>query len=338
MSDSKSQALTILFMNGDKVQLERTGLSTVADVKRILQEQGKIPEGSWLQLSEGESMLQSEAAVSDLSGDIRGVLCTCRDKLLISLENRYYHGTLVELRAPDDAEELVRLQPFLEKLPFDEGCLMIETVVDKAPVTARNKIRMGNTSQRNDKGKWDWTFYIDSLGRKNFVEEVTVTLHPTFKNPVRKLEAVAPGPACQERFELSLTGWGTFELKVDILWKGGQKLETTYMLQFVENSLPEVSELAVPDEVLDANPPDEDGFEDEYEGEFDEMSASAKWYIKVIWGDQRLDVENSLDEAGWTLDEDGSIRAWCSFQEALGRGYLHVGPKKDRRLGSRVPA
>jgi len=87
-------------------------------------------------------------------------------------------------------------------------------------------IVIGNTAQQNDSGTWDWTFYVRP---DEYIEEVVVTLHPTFRNPVRTLR----GP----KLELSCSGWGTFELQVAIAWRGGGQLNTKWMLRFDPHQL-----------------------------------------------------------------------------------------------------
>eukprot|EP00930_Biecheleria_cincta_P044977 TRINITY_DN30994_c0_g1_i1.p1 TRINITY_DN30994_c0_g1~~TRINITY_DN30994_c0_g1_i1.p1 ORF type:complete len:518 (-),score=99.68 TRINITY_DN30994_c0_g1_i1:351-1904(-) len=100
-------------------------------------------------------------------------------------------------------------------------------------------IRLGNTAKVNSDGTWNWTFYIRPA---EYVEEAVVTLHPTFRNPVHHLR----GP----NMELSCSGWGTFELKVDIQWRGGEQLQTKWMLQFDEHQPDFSKKLKVPASAL----------------------------------------------------------------------------------------
>eukprot|EP00747_Dinoflagellata_sp_TGD_P222661 gnl/TRDRNA2_/TRDRNA2_94362_c0_seq1.p1 gnl/TRDRNA2_/TRDRNA2_94362_c0~~gnl/TRDRNA2_/TRDRNA2_94362_c0_seq1.p1 ORF type:complete len:350 (+),score=63.16 gnl/TRDRNA2_/TRDRNA2_94362_c0_seq1:77-1126(+) len=314
-SSSDSNVFNVSFLGGDVVQLERTGLSTVADVRRVLQELGKVAAGTYVQFSVGTIVLPSESSVTDIPGDLTAIACKCRDKLLISIKKRTYRGPLVELHAPDDADKLVQLQPFLEKLPFG-GEVVIGVIweEDESPVTT--KIRIGNTAQRNDKGTWNWTFYINSAtevwtrGRMvpatEYIEEVIVTLHETFKNPVRKLQ--------RPTLQLSLSGWGTFELKVDIRWRGGKQTQTTWLLRFDENQFDFNEELEVPAEVIAESSLDR--VESDDECIFDEIPASAMWSMQVTWGDEKLTVRIDENEHG-----PGSgpqlMRAWASFEEEL---------------------
>eukprot|EP00928_Gymnodinium_smaydae_P042622 TRINITY_DN28671_c0_g1_i1.p1 TRINITY_DN28671_c0_g1~~TRINITY_DN28671_c0_g1_i1.p1 ORF type:complete len:553 (-),score=51.95 TRINITY_DN28671_c0_g1_i1:256-1914(-) len=101
------------------------------------------------------------------------------------------------------------------------------------------RILLGNSARLNEAGTWDWTFYIRPA---EYVEEAVVTLHPSFRNRVHKLR----GPT----LELSCTGWGTFELLVDVTWRGGSQLQARWMLRFDENQLDFHEEIDVPAEVI----------------------------------------------------------------------------------------
>ena len=102
-----------------------------------------------------------------------------------------------------------------------------------------HSILIGNTAQLNDAGSWDWTFYVRPA---EYVEQVFVTLHDTFKDPERTLH----GP----KLELSCTGWGTFELQLVICWKGGGQSKKKWMLRFSQDQHDFHETLAVPVDVL----------------------------------------------------------------------------------------
>lgn len=83
-------------------------------------------------------------------------------------------------------------------------------------------IIIGNTaSLAKDKKRHNWMLYV--RGATQYVESVTIRLHPTFKNPVRTCEE-AP-------FEFKSRGWGTFDIIVLVKWKDGSTLRTTWELQ-----------------------------------------------------------------------------------------------------------
>mmetsp|Transcript_52595 Transcript_52595/g.125612 ORF Transcript_52595/g.125612 Transcript_52595/m.125612 type:complete len:670 (+) Transcript_52595:93-2102(+) len=68
----------------------------------------------------------------------------------------------------------------------------------------------GNTARAIDDRRYAWTFYV--RGNTEHVEEVTIKLHPTFKDPVR---------TCTEApFEFKSRGWGTFPIDVLVKWRG----------------------------------------------------------------------------------------------------------------------
>jgi NAD-dependent SIR2 family protein deacetylase len=104
------------------------------------------------------------------------------------------------------------------------------------------RILIGNTAQLNNSGTWDWTFYIRPA---ECVEEAVVTLHPSFRNPVHKLQG--------SKMELSCTGWGTFELGVDIFWRGGKQMQTKWLLRFDQDQFDSHEEIEVPAEVISSD-------------------------------------------------------------------------------------
>lgn len=92
-------------------------------------------------------------------------------------------------------------------------------------------ITTANTSRHVGDGRWDWTVSIRAakpvLDRIQCVE---YTLHPSFPNPVRRVCSRGTGTGA---FPLSTTGWGTFRIRVRILFRDGtqQMLEHQLVLQ-----------------------------------------------------------------------------------------------------------
>jgi transcription initiation factor IIF auxiliary subunit len=74
---------------------------------------------------------------------------------------------------------------------------------------------------------WDWTIFIetDSMTLSS-IQCVKYTLHPTFPEPVRTV--CSPS----NNFGLSTQGWGTFEIKVRVLFKDGTERRLTHQLRF----------------------------------------------------------------------------------------------------------
>lgn len=105
---------------------------------------------------------------------------------------------------------------------------------------AQNLISIGNTAAEASGGRYDWVFYV--RGATQCIDHVTVKLHPTFKNPVRR----SSGPA----FEFASNGWGTFVIDVVIAWKSGGELMTEWDLQF--KKLNGSRDLPIPPEVVAA--------------------------------------------------------------------------------------
>ena len=105
---------------------------------------------------------------------------------------------------------------------------------------------LGNTAEPAEDGKrYNWTFYV--RGATEFLDSVTIKLHPTFKNPVRTCES-APfefksrgslpaniAPVKLPEIPLSanrLRGWGTFAIAVLLKFKEGTTHRTSWELQF----------------------------------------------------------------------------------------------------------
>lgn len=104
--------------------------------------------------------------------------------------------------------------------------------------TAKSVI-VGNTAKPNSGGTWDWTFYVKP---SDYISDVLVKLHPTFSDPVKRLQ----GP----NFEVSCRGWGTFKIQAEIYWKGGGTLKTSWELQFDAAEEDHHKEVLVPSDVL----------------------------------------------------------------------------------------
>lgn len=79
-----------------------------------------------------------------------------------------------------------------------------------------SRLEARNTASPTADGRWDWTVYIDadpvSLQRIKCVE---YKLHKTFPNPVR----TRCNP--RDKFALSSNGWGTFQIKVKVMFDDG---------------------------------------------------------------------------------------------------------------------
>ncbi len=95
----------------------------------------------------------------------------------------------------------------------------------------RDSIYTANTSTRVKEDWWDWTVFIvgDNATLKE-IKCVEYTLHPTFPDPVRKI--CTKGSTSGKGFFLSSSGWGTFIIKVKIMFKDGDVREFKHQLRF----------------------------------------------------------------------------------------------------------
>jgi len=79
-----------------------------------------------------------------------------------------------------------------------------------------SRLETRNIAKPTADGRWDWSVYIDadplSLQRIKCVE---YTLHKSFPNPVRT--RCTP----ENNFALSSNGWGTFRIKIKVMFKNG---------------------------------------------------------------------------------------------------------------------
>lgn len=76
--------------------------------------------------------------------------------------------------------------------------------------------------------KYDATFFLLEAEPATLAQVrcVEYTLHPTFPNPIQ----VVCNP--QKNFALTASGWGTFEVKLRVLFKDGSILPLTHQLRF----------------------------------------------------------------------------------------------------------
>ena len=88
-------------------------------------------------------------------------------------------------------------------------------------------IETRNTARQTSDGRWDWAVYLDAdQSTLSEIDCVEYTLHPTFPNPVRKVCDSTNG------FELSSNGWGTFNVKIKVMFKDGRTKKLNHMLIF----------------------------------------------------------------------------------------------------------
>ena len=105
-------------------------------------------------------------------------------------------------------------------------CMVV--VVGAIPLTSFADLIVKNTSSYAGAGRWDWTIFVEADSRTlRQIKCVEYHLHPTFSDPVHE---VCNQP--ETKFSYSTNGWGTFTVKVNILFKDGHKQELEHPLVF----------------------------------------------------------------------------------------------------------
>jgi hypothetical protein len=92
-------------------------------------------------------------------------------------------------------------------------------------------IAVRNWARAKEPGWWDWGVFIDGAPEDVAqVRCVEYTLHPTFPDPVRTV--------CdsEKRFELSASGWGTFQIAARLLLTDGTVQSERHQLTFSSDS------------------------------------------------------------------------------------------------------
>ena len=93
-------------------------------------------------------------------------------------------------------------------------------------------IHGANTSRKLDRNRWEWTVFIQSdettLAQVACVE---YTLHSTFPEPVQRICQRGEDP--EQAFPLTATGWGTFTIGVQVIFKNSEILYLEHPLFFM---------------------------------------------------------------------------------------------------------
>ena len=88
-------------------------------------------------------------------------------------------------------------------------------------------LKLRNSWRYQGKDQWSWEAFVDDAGSgelKN-VEYVEYVLHPTFPNPIRKIDNPENG------YLLKTAGWGEFELAAFVHYKDGSKKKLTHEVE-----------------------------------------------------------------------------------------------------------
>src|ERR1700736_4654084 len=87
-----------------------------------------------------------------------------------------------------------------------------------------------NVAERVGDNQWKWTAFVTGPPEQIAkIRCVRYTLHPTFPDPVQEVCTTLDS---KYPFALTMTGWGTFNLRARILFKDGQSGEFTHFLKF----------------------------------------------------------------------------------------------------------
>jgi transcription initiation factor IIF auxiliary subunit len=99
--------------------------------------------------------------------------------------------------------------------------------VNRPPLPEYGEINADNTARHLNNRVWEWTVFIETdeetLSQIEYVEYI---LHPTFPEPVRRVFKK------DNNFALTAKGWGTFEIKIRVVFKDRTERHLTHVLEF----------------------------------------------------------------------------------------------------------
>lgn len=95
---------------------------------------------------------------------------------------------------------------------------------------ANYDIIIRNSNEEISENWWRWTVYVASSEVVlNQIKCVEYTLHESFSNPI---QLICEKTSNQKAFPFSARGWGTFEIKVKVIYKDGKIQNLRHMLEF----------------------------------------------------------------------------------------------------------
>ena len=88
------------------------------------------------------------------------------------------------------------------------------------------QLKLKNNWNMVKKDLWRWSVFLDDNGSGDLekVDYVDYVLHPTFPNPRRTIRNH------KTSFELSTSGWGTFQIRAFVHTKNGEKIKIEHHL------------------------------------------------------------------------------------------------------------
>jgi hypothetical protein len=131
--------------------------------------------------------------------------------------------------------EISRLQSLSKKfsLPYINNKSVSPMLYRSTASTNRGPrlVRVDNTSKIIDDKTWEWTVFLTGdIDTINDIQCVTYTLHETFENRYPKV--CDKGVSSVVYFPLTARGWGTFKIKIDVLFSDGSKSILYHDLKF----------------------------------------------------------------------------------------------------------
>src|SRR2546426_11575560 len=98
-------------------------------------------------------------------------------------------------------------------------------------------VRLRNYSmlvgKKQDDDWYEWCVFVDEHPETlEKIRSVEYTLHPTFPNPIRRVDERA------NRFALFSSGWGGFTIGVDIEWEDGSHTKKAHLLELSADKWP----------------------------------------------------------------------------------------------------
>jgi len=91
-------------------------------------------------------------------------------------------------------------------------------------------IKLVNSAKYKGRDRWEWSVWIDGPATAlDQIESVEYVLHPTFAQPVRRVQNRA------SRFQLDSRGWGEFMIHASITTRTGQTQKLDHWLRLTDD-------------------------------------------------------------------------------------------------------
>lgn len=107
---------------------------------------------------------------------------------------------------------------------------MEDIEIQTRPPSRHGDLHTENTAKKVGKD-WEWkVFVVAGPQTLNAIEYVEYTLHPTFRDRIRKIETRGDKP--NSGFFLKAKGWGTFTIGVKVVFNDGEIRQLEHPLNF----------------------------------------------------------------------------------------------------------